>query len=125
MDYNNGQEHPITIHTSVMSDYEDYALPPKQSKRSFCYSLTGLTIGCKQAEQESKQEIHHHTTADFNLNGYDNSHKPVVIMEEKDKQPTTAAYNSIFILPPLLPHPIFQITEYGKTKHHTKAPSKL
>ena len=50
MDYNNGQEHPITIHTSVMSDYEDYALPPKQSKRSFCYSLTGLTIGCKQAE---------------------------------------------------------------------------
>ena len=92
MDYGNGQEHPVAIDTSVISDDEDDSPPPKKSKISFWYRLTVLTIGCKQAEEKAKQDINHPNTTEFNLNGPANSPKPEVIEEEEDKQPTTSAY---------------------------------
>ena len=68
MDYDNGQDDPIKIDISVISDDKDDSPPPKQAKRSFCCCLTVLPIGSQQAEQEDKQDIHHPITTDFNLN---------------------------------------------------------
>ena len=69
MDYGKRQENPFAIYTSVSSDDEEDAPPPKQPKRIFCSRLTVITIGRQQAEEEVKQDIHHPTTTDFNLNG--------------------------------------------------------
>ena len=91
MDYDNGQQNQITSHTSVISDDKYDDPPPKHSKRSFWYRLTGLLIGRKQAEEEAKQGIHHSSNTDFNLNVPANSPKMVVIEEQEQKQPTTPA----------------------------------
>ena len=78
----NGQENPITVDTSVISDDDDDATLPKNSKIRFWSRLTGLPIGRQQAEEEAKQDIHNHTTTDFNLSGTANSPKLVVTKEE-------------------------------------------
>ena len=93
--YDNGQEHPIKIDTSVISYDEDDSPTPKHSKRSFLSRLTGLPIFCQQAEEETKKNTHHPTTTDFNLDGPTNSTKPVVIDKEEYKQTTTASYELI------------------------------
>ena len=95
MDYENCQQNKIAIDTSGISEDEDDAPPPKYSKRSFWYHLTGLTIGRQQTQEEAKQDIHNPTTTEFNLNGPANSPKPLVIEEDKYRQPTTASYELI------------------------------
>ena len=75
----------------MISDDEYDSPPPKQPKRRLCYCLTGIPIVSQQGEEEAKQDIHHPTTTDFNLNGTASSTKPLVIEEEEYKQPTTAA----------------------------------